>query len=71
MEARSAHLEVLVMSMVTQMKSNAPILGKTREWKGSPSFNFDVDLKYLCGSGFLGPLVSNVMISNILKDHVR
>ncbi len=52
------------------MKSNAPILGKTREWKGSPSSSFDVDLKYFCGGGFLGPLVSNVMISNIPKDHV-
>jgi hypothetical protein len=32
-----AHLEALMTSMVTQVKANAPILGKVREQENSPS----------------------------------
>jgi hypothetical protein len=41
MEIKFACLEVLMTSIVAQVKSNVPILDKFKKWKYSPSFNLN------------------------------
>lgn len=67
MEIKFACLEALMTNIMAQVKSNVPILDKFKEWKYSPSFNLNVEQWNFCATRFLGPLVVDEMMLDILE----